>query len=165
MNLAEARARREERKIDESIDRMIEQRLQGAQLAAPISAHAKVKLRDILKKYAKSDHPFAECVRDNRARFGPGRVEAVCATLKDQIRGRKDWRGKNNSKDKGSAGLGEIAPTAIDSDVLLALDAISERDLQEIFLEARALEEHGTTEATALLSVSGAAELTTWGNR
>lgn len=165
MSLAEARARREERRINESIDRMIEHRLKGAQLAAPISAHAKVKLRDILKKYAKSAHPFDECVRDNKKRFGPGRVEAVCATLKDTIRGNKNWRGKGNAKDKGTAGLAEGASLTIDGDVLLALNAISEVDLMEIFLEARALEEHGTVEATALLSVSGTAELTSWGAR
>jgi len=51
----------------------------------------------------------------------------------------------------------------IDSDVLLALDAISEVDLQEIFLEARALEEHGTTEAAPLVESTGKAELERWG--
>lgn len=165
MNLAQARANREERKIDAAIDAMISSRLKKADLAAPISPHAKVKLRDILKHYAKSEHPFADCVRENKKRFGPGRVEAVCATLKDTIRGNKNWRGKGNAKDKGTAGLAEGASLTIDGDVLLALNAISEVDLMEIFLEARALEEHGTVEATALLSVSGTAELTSWGAR
>jgi hypothetical protein len=51
----------------------------------------------------------------------------------------------------------------IDGDVLIALDAISEIDLQEIFLEIRALEEYQTTEAVALLTTSGKAELERWG--
>ena len=124
-------------------------------LAAPISPSAKIKLRGILKKYAKSPHPFQACVRDNMKRFGPGRTEAVCATLKDTIKGRKDWR-------KGGAKMSED-DLVVDSDVLLALDAISDIDLSEIFLEVRALEEHKTTEAVPLLGVAGDAELKRWG--
>lgn len=151
MNLEQAR----EARMDREIDAMIAERLAKANLAAPISAHARIKLRDILKKYAKSAHPFRECVRDNMKRFGPGRTEAVCATLKDTIKGSKDWR-------KG-AKMSE-SQAVIDADVLLALDAISEIDLGEIFLEARALEEHGTTEAVPLLEgTSGRRELEDWG--
>jgi hypothetical protein len=95
------------------------------------------------------------CVKDNLGRFGPGRTEAVCATLKDVIKGNKNWR-------KGGANTSE-SDAVIDADVLLALDAISAVDLQEIFLEARALEEHGTTEAASLLQTTGRAELERWG--
>jgi hypothetical protein len=144
-----------EERYDREIDQMISARLARVHLAAPISPTARVKLRSILKKYAKSAHPFTECVRDNMKRFGPGRTEAVCATLKDVIKGNKDWR-------KGGAHTSE-ADAVIDADVLLALDAISEIDLQEIFLEARALEEHGTVEAVALLGVEGTTELQRWG--
>jgi len=145
---------RQERE-DREIDKMISDKLAKANLAAPISPQARVKLRGILKKYAKDPHPFRACVRDNTKRFGPGRAEAVCATLKDTIKGRKDWRkGAHMAEDD----------LVIDSDVLLALDALSEIDLQEIFLEARALEEHGTTEASSLLGVTGKAELEAWGN-
>jgi hypothetical protein len=94
-------------------------------------------------------------VKDNMKRFGPGRTEAVCAALKDTIKGTTKWR-------KGGANTSE-SDHVVDADVLLALDAISEVDLQEIFLEARALEEHGTTEASTLLNVSGKAELERWG--
>jgi hypothetical protein len=87
-------------------------------------------------------------------RFGPGRTEAVCAALKDTIKGSKSFGGKANMED---------ADLVVDADVLLALDAISEIDLQEIFLEARAYEEHGTVEASTLLDVSGKAELERWG--
>jgi hypothetical protein len=145
---------REER-ADRELDRYIAEKLKSAKLAAPISPHARVKLRAIMKKYARSAHPFTECVRDNMKRFGPGRTEAVCATLKDQIKGNKNWR-------DGGAHTSE-SDAVIDADVLLALDAISAIDLQEIFLEARALEEHGTVEAVALLNIEGRAELQRWG--
>jgi len=144
---------REER-FDREIDKMISDKLAKANLAAPVSPNARVKLRAILKKYAKSPHPFRACVRDNMKRFGPGRTEAICATLKDTIKGRKDWRGKAMTSEEDAV---------IDADVLLALDAISEFDLQEIFLEMRALEEHQTVEAVPLLEVSGSSELKRWG--
>jgi hypothetical protein len=155
-SLAQTRAERDERKLDAEIDALIEARLKKANLAAPISSRAKVKLRGILKKYAKSPHPFRACVKDNMSRFGPGRTEAVCATLKDTIRGTKKWRGKSVKADED---------VKIDADVLLALDAISEVDLQEILLEARALEEHGSVEMVGLLSVTGESEMKLWGDR
>jgi hypothetical protein len=145
---------REER-LNQEIDQMISDRIAKANLAAPIAPGARVKLRNILKKYAKSAHPFRECVKDNMKRFGPGRTEAVCATLKDQIKGNKNWR-------KGGANTSE-SDLVIDADVLLALDAVSEYDLQEIFLEVRALEEHQTTEAVPLLDANGRRELERWG--
>jgi hypothetical protein len=158
-SLSLAQARREEEAIDAMIDVYIAERLSKVELAAPISPQAKVKLRGILKKYAKSPHPFRACVRDNLKRFGPGRTEAICATIKDTIRGHKRWRG-NKSLDKGSAGLSDVE---VDGDVLLALDAISEVDLMSIFMGARAIEESRTVEALAL-SVSGADELRRWGD-
>jgi hypothetical protein len=145
---------REER-FDREIDAMIDERLKKANLAAPVAPAAKFKLRNILKKYAKDPHPFRACVKDNMKRFGPGRTEAICATLKDTIKGRKDWRKGANTAESDAV---------IDADVLLCLDAISEVDLQEILLEARALEEHGTVEAVPLLDVSGRSELERWGS-
>jgi hypothetical protein len=160
VNLEQAR----EARLDRDLDAMIERKLKGVTLAAPIGPHAKVELRNILKYYAKKAHPFRECVKDNMKRFGPGRTEAVCATLKDTIRGNKDWRGKNNPADHGTAGLASDDAPVMTAEVLLALDAVSEVDLQEIFLEARALDEHGTTEGAALLNVNGRAELERWGS-
>jgi hypothetical protein len=144
-----------EARLDRELDRYIDERLSKVTLAAPIPPAARVKLRGILKKYSRSAHPFRECVKDNLHRFGPGRTEALCATLKDQIKGTTKWRngGSNTSE----------SDLVIDADVLLALDALSEVDLQELFLEARALEEHGTVEASALLGVSGKSELERWG--
>lgn len=59
------------------------------------------KLRPLLSHYAKKPHPFRACVRDNRKRFGP-RTNAVCAVLKDLIKGTTKWRGneKNLSEDE-----------------------------------------------------------------
>lgn len=158
MNLSQAREQRDDRVLDA----LIAGKLKRVPLAAPIGPDAKVKLRNILKYYAGKPHPFRACVKDNMKRFGPGRTEALCATLKDTIRGNKDWRGKNNPNDQGTAGLEE--PPAIDSDVLLVLDAISEVDLQEVFMEARALEEYGTVEGSALLDTNGRSELERWGS-
>ena len=50
-------------------------------------------IRSLLKYYAKKPKIFTACVRDNRKRFGP-RVNAVCAWVKDQIKGTTKWRGK-----------------------------------------------------------------------
>lgn len=60
--------------------------------ADTVGPEAREKLRGILKHYAKNPHPFRACVRDNMKRFGPGRTEQVCATLKDIIRGTTRWR-------------------------------------------------------------------------
>jgi hypothetical protein len=143
-----------EARIDAQLDADIAKKLKGISLEK-VSPTARIKLRNILKKYARSAHPFRDCVRDNMKRFGPGRTEAVCATLKDQIKGNTKWR-------KGGAKMGE-GDLVIDADVLLALNAISDIDLEEIFLEMRALDEHGTTEAAALLDVKGETELKRWG--
>lgn len=153
--LVKTRAQVLAEQADREIDKLIADKIASANLAAPISPAARVKLKSILKKYARSPHPFTECVRDNMKRFGPGRTEAVCATLKATIKGagRKVAAGEETGLDDA----------VIDADVLLALDAISEIDLQEIFLEARALEEHGTVEAVALLNVAGTSELQRWG--
>jgi hypothetical protein len=103
--------------------------------AAQVGPRARWKLRGILKHYAKKLHPFAACVRDNRKRFGP-RTEGVCAVVKDLIRGTTHWRGHNNPRDKGAAGLvgmseealfsdPEVAEALIDDEVADALYALS----------------------------------------
>jgi hypothetical protein len=56
----------------------------------------RARLAPLLRHYAKSPHPFTACVRDNRKRFGP-RTEAVCAVLKDVLRGSTMWRGKGKN--------------------------------------------------------------------
>lgn len=82
---------------DEQIDDYLSVALSNADRVGPKARH---ELHGLLKYYAKKKHPFAACVRDNRKRFGP-RAEAVCAVLKDIIRGTTKWRGKNNPRDHG----------------------------------------------------------------
>lgn len=100
-----------------------------------VSPEAKRKLMGILKHYAKMQHPFAACVRDNRKRFGP-RAEAVCAVLKDIIRGTTKWRGHNNPKDKGSPGLSSYQPIddglLLDEETASLVDRLSEQDLWDL---------------------------------
>ena len=100
---------------------------------------ARKHLMPLLKHYAKKPHPFKSCVRDNRERFGPG-TEAVCATLKDLIRGDTHWRG-HPERDKGAAGLTGLSDDGIrppswtqeDEDAAMeALDALSEAEVLEI---------------------------------
>lgn len=141
---------------DRELDKLIADKMTAAKLATPVSPTARVKLKSILKKYARDPHPFTACVRDNMSKYGPGRTEAVCATLKGVLKG-------NDAAKTASANASE-GDAVIDADVLLALDAISEIDLQEIFLEAVALEQYGTVEAVALLNVDGRSELQRWGD-
>ena len=88
------------------------------------------KLKGLLKYYAKKPHPFRACVRDNMKRFGPGRTEAVCATLKDLIRGTTKWRGHNNPKDKGSKGLKGLSEETFEFDEELEQILLSISDEQ-----------------------------------
>lgn len=83
-----ARQQREDQILTEEIDR----RLDVVLSHADVSGEARSHLRSLLKHYAKNPHPFRACVRDNMKRFGPGRTERVCATVKDMIRGTHRWR-------------------------------------------------------------------------
>jgi hypothetical protein len=82
---------------DEQIDEYLSVALSNASRVGPEARH---KLHGLLKYYAKKPHPFTSCVHDNRKRFGP-RAEAICAVLKDIIRGTTKWRGHNNPRDHG----------------------------------------------------------------
>ena len=82
---------------DEQLDEYLSVCLSNADRVGPEARH---KLHGLLVYYAKKPHPFTSCVRDNRKRFG-NRAEAVCAVLKDIIRGTTKWRGHNNPNDHG----------------------------------------------------------------
>lgn len=97
IQLAEAQKAREDKLLDTELDRVLDVTLS----ADAVSPEARNKLKALLKHYAKKPHPFRSCVRDNVKRFGPGRTEAVCATLKDMIRGTTQWR-SNPDLDQGS---------------------------------------------------------------
>lgn len=113
---------------DEELDRHLDVLLSEADTVGP---DARSKLKGILKHYAKDPHPFTACVKDNMKRFGPGRTERVCATLKDIIRGTTHWRG-HPASDHGSVGMAE----PIDEDVERLLLSIPDAKLEAFFLGA-----------------------------
>ncbi len=86
--LLEAQQERDDRILDYDLDQILDRVFSASDVGPEARAH----LRGILKHYAKNPHPFRACVRDNMKRFGPGRTEKVCATLKDMIRGTTRWR-------------------------------------------------------------------------
>lgn len=88
-DLLGAQEQRELALLMADIDRVLDMMFSEADTVGP---DARSKLRGILAHYAKNPHPFRACVRDNMKRFGPGRTEKVCATLKDIIRGTTRWR-------------------------------------------------------------------------
>lgn len=98
--LREAQREREHELLFADLDRVLDRVFSEADTVSPEARH---KLRGILRHYAKDPHPFRACVKDNMKRFGPGRTEAVCATLKDMIRGTTHWRG-HPADDHGSPG-------------------------------------------------------------
>jgi len=104
----------------------IERRLDVLLSAKTVGPEARAQLRELLKHYAKSPHPFRACVRDNMKRFGPGRTEKVCATLKDMIRGTTRWR--------NSDGVAASAPE-ISEDVETLLLSIPDDELERLVLE------------------------------
>lgn len=106
LSLAEAAEARRERILTSDIDGRIGLLLSNYQR---VTANPRTMgyLHSLLKHYAKSPHPFTECVHDNMKRFGPGRTEGVCATLKDTIRQSTHWRGKaGHARDHGDPGVG-----------------------------------------------------------
>jgi hypothetical protein len=87
-------------KLSESTDVRVpaDWRLAEAETGKPgtnfkqVGPAAKKKLSGILRHYAKSAHPFTDCVRDNTKRFGEDRAKRICAVDKDLIRKTTHWR-------------------------------------------------------------------------
>jgi hypothetical protein len=115
LSLTEAQQQRRDELLDEELGTVLDRIFSEADTVGPDARH---KLRGILKHYAKEPHPFRACVKDNMKRFGPGRTEAVCATLKDVIRGTTHWRGHPGA-DHGSPG----AIAASDNEPITLSDA------------------------------------------
>ena len=130
--LAEARARREELLFDAALDRQLDVLLS----AKDVGPDARVKLRKLLSHYAKKPHPFRACVKDNMKRFGPGRTEKVCATLKDIIKGTTRWR----------KGGGDVAASEflIDDDLATLLLSLEDRDIDRLELIAWEAQHNGS---------------------
>lgn len=93
MTLEKAREARADKLLDVRIDEQVGLLFS----AADVGPEQRHQLRGLLKHYAKQDRPFSACTRDNMKRFGPGRTEKVCATVKDIIRGSTKWRGHGES--------------------------------------------------------------------
>lgn len=110
---------------DRVLTREIDGRLDVLLSHADVSPEARGHLRELLKHYAKMPHPFRACVRDNMKRFGPGRTEKVCATLKDMIRGTHNWRNHD----------GVAASVEITDEVEQILLSIPEDALDKIVME------------------------------
>lgn len=117
-----AQQARDDRLLDEEIGKRLDVLLSAKDVGPEARAH----LRGILKHYAKDPHPFRACVKDNMKRFGPGRTERVCATLKDIIRGTTKWRNHHDG----------VAASEISEEVEKVLLSVTEDDLQKIVLEA-----------------------------
>lgn len=113
---------------DVLLENFIDKRVDVLFSADTVSPHARQQLSKLLAHYAKKPHPFRACVRDNMKRFGPGRTEKVCATLKDIIRGTTRWR---NGGDAVSLSL------EISDEVEMLLLSISDADLENLIEEAR----------------------------
>lgn len=100
--------------------------------ARNVGPAARSRLRNLIAYYAKKKHPFRACVRDNMKRFGPGRTERVCATLKDIMVGNTRWRGK-----KGVAGSDNYSDNyVINDEVADLLLSISDEELENLVFNA-----------------------------
>lgn len=133
LTLEQARVAREDRQLDEAIDKTIGFLFSEADTVGPRQRH---QLRGLLRHYAKEAHPFRACVRDNMKRFGPGRTESVCATLKDIIRGTTHWRG-HPELDHGSPGAVAASAPEIDEDLSQLLLSVSSDHIDKLELAAR----------------------------
>jgi len=98
-----------------------------------VSPEAKGKLGGILKHYKGMAHPFTQCVKDNRKRFGD-RAEKVCAVVKDLNERSTKWR-KGPKTAEGAWDpevaterlLEALGPDATDAEVELLCEALEER--------------------------------------
>jgi len=90
----------EEMQLDEEINDYLTVALANgfSKGTANVSPRDMTKLKGLLKHYAKKKHPFTACVTDNTKRFGPEKAKAVCAVLKDLIRGTTKWRSTERKK-------------------------------------------------------------------
>lgn len=112
--------------IDDQLDVLLAARNVGPQ--------ARAKLRNLIAYYAKKKHPFRACVRDNMKRFGPGRTEQICATLKDIMVGNTRWR---NGGRKGVAGSDNYSDNyVINDEVADLLLSISDEELENLVFNA-----------------------------
>lgn len=114
------------------LDAYINDQLDVLLAAKDVGPEARRKLSGLLKYYSKKKNPFRACVRDNMKRFGPGRTERVCATLKDIMMGTTKWRNR-----KGVAGSDNYSDNyVITEEVADLLLSISDEDIEKIVFNA-----------------------------
>jgi hypothetical protein len=130
MNLENELALAQQKREEDLLDTYIGERLDILLSAKTVGPAARQKLSGLLKYYAKKKHPFRACVKDNMKRFGPGRTEAVCATLKDLMMGTTKWR--NNKRFAGSDNFSDNY--VITDEVADLLLSISNEDLEDIIM-------------------------------
>ena len=135
----ESRARRGERLADEQIEVVLdrvglsEERCLELSNADRVGPEARKKLKGILDHYRHSTHPFTECVRDNRKRFG-ARAEQVCAVVKDMIVGSTHWR--KGPKKTNLSEYSMCTPCSmLDDDVVALVLEVDRAALSELLAE------------------------------
>ena len=120
----------QQKREEDLLDTYIEEQLEVLLAARTVGPEARRKLGGLLKYYSKKKQPFRACVKDNMKRFGPGRTEAVCATLKDLMMGTTKWR--NNKRFAGSDNFSDNY--VITDEVADLLLTISNEDLEDIIM-------------------------------
>jgi len=120
----------QQKREEDLLDTYIEDQLTILLAARTVGPEARRKLAGLLKYYSKKKQPFRACVKDNMKRFGPGRTEAVCATLKDLMMGTTKWR--NNKRFAGSDNFSDNY--VITDEVADLLLSISNEDLEDIIM-------------------------------
>lgn len=143
MRLAEAQDERRSRSValvDRSVDEVVDLIADRVNLsnADRVGPATREKLKGPLKKYARSAHPWQECVDDLTPHKGSIAAVKICSVLKDIVRGTTKWRGKNNPNDHGTPGVvglsGPCAATSLllDDEVVQALTYFAEVDVDDL---------------------------------
>lgn len=112
-SLAEASQARVEKLAHEELDKRLDLLLDSVEFAENPGDHYHAVtanprsmgyLRFLLRHYAKSPHPWAQCYKDNFKRFGP-KTKGLCGVLKDTLRQNASWRGPHGAPhDVGAPG-------------------------------------------------------------
>lgn len=127
-----------------------------------VGPDARKKLAGLISYYRKSDHPFTQCVRDNRKRFG-AKVNDVCGVMTDLVKGTTHWR-KGGKKTATALALSqEGSPSTapqIDDELFSLLSAISQIDYEyaigAVQLEQGVDLEHASEECGTELAIVSA---------
>lgn len=143
MSLASAQADRRarsdaliSRSVSEVVDLLADEvNLSNADRVGPATRE---KLKGPLLKYAKSAHPWQDCVNDITPKKGSVAAVGICSVLKDIIRGTTYWRGKNNPRDTGTPGVVGLSDPCVavsmmlDDEAINALAYFSEVDVDDL---------------------------------